>query len=119
MLALRHECSTLAFPTPQKDLLNLKLVELKMLLDFSDCTRTGTSMLTTAADKIARVTQTFILLSRRVGAKLHYSSVPQIRQIRNKNINMSGSCSIYEIFSSHCFSSKWLTTVDSDDRNSF
>ena len=49
MLALRLDCSTSALTTPQKVLLFWKLVELKML-DFSDCMRTGISILTSAAD---------------------------------------------------------------------
>ena len=50
MLALRLDCSTAAITTPQKVLPIWKLVELKML-DFSDHTRTGISILTSAADK--------------------------------------------------------------------
>ena len=50
MLALRLEdCSTAALTTHQKVLPIGKLVELKML-DFSDRTRTGISILTSAAD---------------------------------------------------------------------
>ena len=49
MLALRLDCSTAALPTPQRVLPIWKLVELKMP-DFSDCTRTGISILTSAAD---------------------------------------------------------------------
>ena len=48
MLALRLDCSTAALTTPQKALPIWKLVELKML-DFSDHTRTGISILTSAA----------------------------------------------------------------------
>ena len=44
------DCSTAALTTPQKVLPIRKLVELKML-DFSDCTRTGISILTSAADR--------------------------------------------------------------------
>ena len=50
MLALRLDCSTAALNTPQKVLPIQKLVELKML-DFSDRTRTGISILTSAADQ--------------------------------------------------------------------
>ena len=49
MLALHLDCSTAALTTPQKVLPIWKLVELKML-DFSDRTRTGISILTSAAD---------------------------------------------------------------------
>ena len=49
MLALRLDCSTAALTTPQKVLPFWKLVELKML-DFSGRTRTGISILTSAAD---------------------------------------------------------------------
>ena len=49
MLALRLDCSTAALATPQKVLPIGKLVELKML-DFSDHTRTGISIVTSAAD---------------------------------------------------------------------
>ena len=49
MLALRLDCSTAALTTPQTVISIWKLVELKML-DFSDCTRTGISILTSAAD---------------------------------------------------------------------
>ena len=49
MLALRLDCSTAALATPQKVLSTWKLVELKML-DFSDRTRTGISILSSAAD---------------------------------------------------------------------
>ena len=49
MLALRRDCSTAALTAPQKVLPIWKLVELKML-DFSDCTRTCISILTSAAD---------------------------------------------------------------------
>ena len=49
MLALRLDCSTAALTTPQTVLSIWKLVELKML-DFSDRTRTGISILTSAAD---------------------------------------------------------------------
>ena len=49
MLALRQDCSTAALTTPQKVLSIYRLVELKML-DFSDRTRTGISILTSAAD---------------------------------------------------------------------
>ena len=49
MLALRLDCSTEALTTPQKVLSLRKLVEFKML-DFSDQTRTGISILTSAAD---------------------------------------------------------------------
>ena len=48
-LALRLDCSTAALTTPQKVLSIWKLVELKML-DFGDRTRTGISILTSAAD---------------------------------------------------------------------
>ena len=48
MLALRLGCSTAALTTPPKVLPIWKLVELKML-DFSDRTRTGISILTSAA----------------------------------------------------------------------
>ena len=48
MLALRLDCSTAALTTPQKVLPIWKLVELKMI-DFSDRTRTGISILTSAA----------------------------------------------------------------------
>ena len=49
MLASPLGCSTAALTTPQKVLPIWKLVELKTL-DFSDCTRTGISILTSAAD---------------------------------------------------------------------
>ena len=49
MLPLRLDCSTAALTTPQIVLPILKLVELKMH-DFSDCTRTGISILTSTAD---------------------------------------------------------------------
>ena len=49
MLALRLDCSTAALATPQKVLPIGKLDELKML-DFSDHTRTGISIVTSAAD---------------------------------------------------------------------
>ena len=48
MLALRLDCSTAALTTTQKVLPIWKLVELKML-DFSDRTRTGITILTSAA----------------------------------------------------------------------
>ena len=51
MLALRLDCSTAALTTPQKVLPIWKLVELKVL-DFGDRTRTGISILTSAADTI-------------------------------------------------------------------
>ena len=51
MLALRLDCSKAAITTPQKVLPIWKLVELKML-DFSDRTRTGISILTSAADSM-------------------------------------------------------------------
>ena len=47
MLAIRLDCSTAALTAPQKVLPICKLVELKML-DFSDRTRTGISILTSA-----------------------------------------------------------------------
>ena len=50
MLALSLDCSTAALTTPQRVLATWKLVELKML-DFSDRTRTGISILTSAADQ--------------------------------------------------------------------
>ena len=50
MLALRLDCSTVALTTPQKVLPIWKLVELKML-DFSDRTRTGISILTSVGDQ--------------------------------------------------------------------
>ena len=49
MLALRLDCSTAALTISQKVLSIRRLVELKML-DFSDRTRTGISILTLAAD---------------------------------------------------------------------
>ena len=49
MLAFRLDCSTAALATPKKVLSILKLVELK-ILDFSNQTRTGISILTSAAD---------------------------------------------------------------------
>ena len=49
MLALRLDCSTTALTTPQKVLSLWRLIELKKL-DFSDRTRTGISILTSAAD---------------------------------------------------------------------
>ena len=50
MLALRLDCSsTAALTTHQKVLPIWKLIELKML-DFSDCSRTGISILTSATD---------------------------------------------------------------------
>ena len=49
MLVLRLDCPTAALTTPQKVLSLWRLVELKML-DFSDRTRTGISILTSAAD---------------------------------------------------------------------
>ena len=49
MLALRLDCSTAALTTHQKVLPIWKLVELKVL-DVSDRTRTGISILTSAAD---------------------------------------------------------------------
>ena len=49
MLALLLDCFTPALTTPQKVLSIWRLVELKML-DFSDPTRTGISILTSAAD---------------------------------------------------------------------
>ena len=49
MLALRLDCFTAALTTPQKILPIWKLVDLKML-DFSDRTRTGISILTSAAE---------------------------------------------------------------------
>ena len=49
MLALHLDCSTAALTTPQKVLPIWRLVELKML-DFSDRTRTGVSILTSTAD---------------------------------------------------------------------
>ena len=49
MLALLLDWSTAALTTPQKVLPIWKLDELKML-DFSDRTRTGISILTSAAD---------------------------------------------------------------------
>ena len=49
MLALRLDCSTAALTTPQKVLPILILVELSML-DFSYRTKTGISILTSAAD---------------------------------------------------------------------
>ena len=49
MLALRLDCSTAALITPQTVLSIWKLVGLKVL-DFSDRTRTGISILTSAAD---------------------------------------------------------------------
>ena len=52
MLALRLDCSTAALTTPQTVLSLWKLVELKML-DFSDRTRTGISILTSAADSFS------------------------------------------------------------------
>ena len=48
-LALCLYCSTAALTTPQKVFAIWRLVELKML-DFSDHTRTGISILTSAAD---------------------------------------------------------------------
>ena len=48
-LASRVDCSTAALTTPQKVLSICKLVELKML-DFSYRTKTGISILTSAAD---------------------------------------------------------------------
>ena len=50
MLALRLDCSTAALTTPLKDLPIWKLVELK-ILDFSVCTRTGISILTSTSDQ--------------------------------------------------------------------
>ena len=52
MLALRLDCSTAALTTPQKVLPIRKLVELKML-EFSDSTRTGISILTLAVDLLS------------------------------------------------------------------
>ena len=49
LLVLSLDCSTVALPTPQKVSSICKLVVLKML-DFSDHTRTGISILTSAAD---------------------------------------------------------------------
>ena len=49
MLAICLDCSTAAFTTPQKVLSIRRLVEL-MMLDFSDCTRTGISILKSAPD---------------------------------------------------------------------
>ena len=59
MLALRLDCSTAALTIPQKVLSLWRLVELKML-DFSDHTRTGISILTSAAD--CRWPLTFLIL---------------------------------------------------------
>ena len=55
MLALPLDWSTAALTTPQKVLPIRKLVVLKML-DFGDRTRTGISILTSAAD----LTRTFL-----------------------------------------------------------
>ena len=60
-LALRLDCSTAALTTPQKVLPIWKLVELKML-DFSDRTRTGISILTSAADHSETCIAWFLLL---------------------------------------------------------
>ena len=51
MLALRLDCSTAALTTPQKVLSIWRLVELT-LIDFNDRTRTGISILTSAADPV-------------------------------------------------------------------
>ena len=60
MLALRLDCSTAALTTPQTVLSIRKLVELKML-DFNDRTRTGISILTSAADTGVPVFDTFFI----------------------------------------------------------
>ena len=51
MLALRLNCSTAALIAPKKVLSNGTLVELKML-DLSDRTRTGVSILTSAGENL-------------------------------------------------------------------
>ena len=63
MLALRLDCFTAALTTPQKVLPIWKLVELKML-DISDRTRTGISILTSAADVSGGYDNIFIFMKQ-------------------------------------------------------
>ena len=72
VLVLRFDCSKAELTNRQRDLSIWKLVELKML-DFSDCKRTGISILTWTTDKLVSICQLFLSKVRpRDEGKINY-----------------------------------------------